>query len=148
MDRRLSAIAAIVLALLLVGPFFLVRRGEIPRGSRWMAVPYTHDMRQHLSVLRQVDAAIRAGDPYPRWQPEFNQGFGLPWLNYYPPAFYWLAEVFNVATGDPLDAMLVVCVLMMAASGLATYALAREFFSRNASLAAAAFYMLAPYHSL
>lgn len=148
MNRWIVSIGALVLALLLVGPFFLTRRGETPRGSRWMAVPFTHDMRQHLSVLRQLDDAVRTGELYPRWQPELNKGYGLPWLNYYPPAFYWFAEVFLLATGDALDAMFVACVLLMAASGIATYVLARQFFSPRASVAAAAFYMIAPYHDL
>lgn len=139
---------AIALALLLVAPFFFARRETLPRDSRWMAVPVTHDMRQHISVLRQLDAAIRTGELYPRWQPEFNKGYGLPWLNYYPPAFYWFTEIFHAATGHALDAMFLVCALMMAGSGFASYALARQFFSTRASLVAAAFYMIAPYHNL
>jgi uncharacterized membrane protein len=150
MDRRrvLLATGALVLALVLVAPFFLVRRGDVARGLRWMAVPVTHDMRQHLSVLRQVDEAVRTGALYPRWQPEFNKGYGLPWLNFYPPGFYWLAEVFLVIVGDALDAIFLVCVVMMFASALATYALARQFFSRVASAGAAAFAMIGPYHQL
>lgn len=141
MQRKsvLLAIATAIVALLLVAPFFLARRD---------AVPVTHDMHQHLSVLRQLDAAVRTGALYPRWQPEFNKGFGLPWLNYYPPAFYWFSEIFHVVTGDALDALFVVCVLLMIGSGWATYALAREFSSTGASVAAAAFCMMAPYHNL
>lgn len=138
--HTLLGAGAALLALLLVMPFFVARPGE--------TVPVTHDMHQHVSVLRQVDAAVRTGELYPRWQPEFNKGYGLPWLNYYPPAFYWLAEVFYAPIGDPIDALFVVCVLMMIACGAATYWLAREFLSRGASAGAAVLYMIAPYHSL
>ncbi|HVG22623.1 MAG TPA: 6-pyruvoyl-tetrahydropterin synthase-related protein [Thermoanaerobaculia bacterium] len=139
---------AMLLALLLVGPFFLARRGQETPSPRWLPVPFTHDMRQHLSVLRQLDAAVRTGELYPRWQPEFNKGYGLPWLNYYPPAFYWFAELFYAMTGDPVNTIFIACMLMMVACGVATYVLAREFFSWKASAAAAAMYMLGPYHAL
>jgi uncharacterized membrane protein len=146
--RIASAIAVVVLALLLVAPFFVARRGAATPGPRWLPVPETHDMRQHLSVLRQLDAAMRTGELYPRWQPELNKGYGLPWLNYYPPGFYWLAEIFAVATGDALDALFLVCVLLTIGCAVATYMLARQFFSRAASAGAAAFYVLAPYRQL
>lgn len=138
--QLLFATGAVLLALLLTAPFFLARSGD--------AVPVTHDMHQHLSVLRQLDAAVRTGELYPRWQPEFNKGYGLPFLNYYPPVFYWLSEIFHVVTGDALDAVFIVCLLMMIASGLATYALARRFFPPPASIGAAAFAMASPYHNL
>ncbi len=146
--HRLLFTGAVLLALLLVGPFFLARRGQETPSPRWLPVPFTHDMRQHLSVLRQLDAAVRTGQLYPRWQPEFNKGYGLPWLNYYPPGFYWFAEVFYAATGDPVNTIFIVCVLMMIACGVATYVLARELFEWRASAAAAAIYMLGPYHAL
>ncbi|HUR82700.1 MAG TPA: 6-pyruvoyl-tetrahydropterin synthase-related protein, partial [Thermoanaerobaculia bacterium] len=147
--RRVLAIGAVLLALALVAPFFFARRGkEMDPSGRWLPLPFTHDMRQHLSVLRQLDAAVRTGELYPRWQPEFNKGYGLPWLNYYPPAFYWLAEVFYAATRDPVNTIFIVCSLMMIACGVATYLLARQFFSAMAAAGAAAIYMLGPYHAL
>jgi uncharacterized membrane protein len=141
-----ALLLALLLAFLLVAPFFYARRG--PHAERWMPVPNTHDMRQHLSVQRQLDAAVRTGELYPRWQPEFNNGYGLPWLNYYPPGFYWFTEPIYLAVRDVLDAVFLATLAMMAASGLAAYALARRFFSRPASVAAAAFYMITPYHGL
>lgn len=105
-------------------------------------------MGQHLTVMEQFDKAAREGSLYPRWQPEFNRGYGLPWLNFYPPGFYYFAEVFRLMVPTAIDAFLAACLFLMAASGIAAYALARLFFSRSASAAGALFYMLTPYHTV
>jgi uncharacterized membrane protein len=134
------ATGAAIVALLLVGPFFVARDGDV--------IPVTHDMHQHLSVLQQVDAAVRTGALWPRWQPEFNKEYGLPWLNYYPPGYYWAAELFYLVTGDLFDTVFLLNLLLMLACAAATYKFAREFFSPVASAGATAFYMIAPYHTL
>ena len=133
----LTSAMAFVLGSLLVTPFFRVR------GS---AVPKTHDMDQHLAVLEDFDHGLRAGSAYPRWQAGFNWGYGLPWLNFYQPGFYYLAEPAYLALKDSTEAVLLVSVLSMAASGLAFSWFARFFYAPIPATVGAALYMIAPYH--
>ena len=136
-----------VVAASLVGPFFVARHGQVVAPDA-LPIPATHDMAQHVTVLRQFDEAVRDGDLYPRWQPDFNRGYGLPWLNFYPPGFYYLAEIFQLVTLSPVGALLAACLILMAGSGHASYALSRTFFPRVPSALGAAFYMITPYHTL
>src|SRR5208282_3389924 len=143
-QRRLAVLAlasvmAFLLSVLLVAPFFR---------TRGTAVPKTHDMDQHLAVLEDFDQGLRAGNLYPRWQAGFNWGYGLPWLNFYQPGFYYLAEPAYLALHDSTEAFLVVSVLAMAGSGLAFFWFARLFYSPIASAMGALLYMAAPYHIL
>ena len=103
----LASVMAFLLAALLVAPFFR---------TRGTAVPKTHDMDQHLAAFEDFHQGLRAGNLYPRWQAGFNWGYGLPWLNFYQPGFYYLAEPAYLALHDSTEAFLVVSVLAMAAS--------------------------------
>jgi uncharacterized membrane protein len=132
--------AALIVSTLIVAPFFVSRGGT--------GVPPTHDMAQHLSVSMQFDAALRSGVMYPRWQHAFNGGYGLPWLNYYPPGFYFLAEGFYLVIGHWTRALLALFVLLTASSGLAFYHLARRFFVSPAAALGALLYLVTPYRTV
>ena len=150
MRRAIGQVAAaIALAFLLVGPFFLAHRNaSIPSGSDLKRVSNTHDMPQHFAVMLQYHLASRDGAIYPRWQSEFNKGYGLPWLNYYPPGFYMLCEPFLRLLRDGIAAFFVVSMVSMMLSGVTFYRFTRLLFDRSGSTAGAALYMIAPYHNI
>lgn len=139
--------ASIVLGALIAGtvmasPFF-VHRG--PGGaSVWMVS--THDMVQHLAVMKDFDRVLKSGTLYPRWLPDINNGYGIPWMNFYPPGFYYVASIVNAALNDWVRTLFAISALGFAASGLAFYWLARTFYGCTASVVAALFYMVLPYH--
>lgn len=139
--------AVLVLGALLAGtvlaaPFF-VHQGPAGK-SLWMVG--THDMVQHFAVMKDFDKVLKAGTLYPRWLPDINNGYGIPWMNFYPPGFYYLASLVNAPLNDWVETLFVISVLGFAASGLAFYWLARAFYGRAASAIAALFYMALPYH--
>jgi hypothetical protein len=138
-----------IIATLATAPFYLARKGAAsPPYNPIVPVPETHDMAQHLAVMYQFHEALMAGNIYPRWQPDFNGGYGLPWLNYYQPAVFYFIEAIYLVARDWVITLLVFSILILASSGLAFYLVARLFYSCSASLIAAFFYMLAPYHTL
>jgi hypothetical protein len=105
----------------------------------------THDGYYHLYRLFELDRAVRAGDLYPRWAPEFALGYGYPVFNYYPPLLLYLAELFAL-TGRSLIVSLnlaqLVCMLGAAASA---YLLGRELFGRLPGVVVAVLYASLPY---
>lgn len=131
--------AAFLGAALLVAPFFR---------ARGAAVPKTHDMDQHLAAFEDFHQGLRAGNLYPRWQAGFNWGYGLPWLNFYTPGFYYLAEPFALAGHESSEAFLAASLLAMAASGVSFFWFARLFYATTPAALGALFYMAAPYHLL
>jgi uncharacterized membrane protein len=142
--RGLLVLAMLVAGVALTTPFFLHRTSS---GKTWRMIS-THDMRQHLAVMEDFDKVIRAGTPYPRWLPDINGGYGIPWMDFYPPGFYYLASLVNAVLKDWVITLFAVSVLGFAASGLAFYVLARTFYTRTASAIGAALYLTAPYHVL
>jgi hypothetical protein len=105
-------------------------------------------MAQHLAVMEQFDIVLKTGVLYPRWLPDINNGYGLPWTNFYPPGFYYLTSLINSALNDSVNTLFVVSALSLAASGLALYGLSRQMYGRLASAIAAVVYVAAPYHIL
>ncbi len=142
-------VGALLLALLIVGPFFLSGTMPSPDGRGVVrTAPHTHDLGSHYSALLEFDRAVREGHLYPRWQAGYNFGYGLPWLNYYSPGFYFVAEAVHLVLKRPMATIFFVSLWLMAASGLTCYAFLRRFCSPHAAIIGAAFYMLAPYHVL
>ncbi|MBI3654735.1 MAG: glycosyltransferase family 39 protein [Acidobacteria bacterium] len=128
-----------VAALALTAPFFRVHKNSMP---------LTHDLVQHLAVMQDFDTVIRSGVLYPRWLPAMNQGYGNPWMNYYPPGFYYVTSLFHMVFKNWLDVLFGVSLCGFAVSGLTFYRLARLYYGKLPSLLAALFYMAVPYHTL
>jgi len=140
--------AAVVIAALSVVPFFL----HIPSTPSGRVVTLrlllTHDLNEHLVVMEQFDKSLRSGVLYPRWLPDVNGEYGNAWTNFYPPLCYYLASAIHAVVGDWAATVAVLCVVAMAASGIAFYILSRVFYGRAASAIGASLYILLPYHVL
>ena len=141
----LLVLAALVTATAIVVPFYVSRYRSYPIATR---LPKTHDMAQHLAVMEQFDKVLRAGSLYPRWLPDANNGYGLAWTNYYPPAFYYLTSLINLAVDNWVYTTFIVSALGLAASGLSFYIFSRQIYGRLPSAAGALLYLAAPYHVL
>jgi TM2 domain-containing membrane protein YozV len=110
--------------------------------------PAGFDSVRHFRWTSQFIDALRDGAFYPRWLPTANDGQGSPVPLYYPPLPFYVAAGFSLVAGGTEQAMALGCWLALALSGVTMYAFARAFLSPMASLAAAVFYMAAPYHLL
>jgi hypothetical protein len=110
--------------------------------------PAGFDAVRHYRWTAQFIDALLDGAFYPRWLPAANEGQGSPVPLYYPPLPFYISSAFSIVFGSTLNAIALSCWLALAVSGLTMYALARSVLSSNFSFAAAAFYMLAPYHIL
>lgn len=146
LSKTLPVVVAAAFAFLLAAPFFLSRDGYTHGGKSIKNIPLTHDLVQHVGVMEDFDEVLRHGVLYPRWLPNLNHGYGLPWMNYYPPGFYYLTSLVHTVVEDWIDTLFVVSVLGFAASGLAFYGLSRLFYSRTASALAGTLYMALPFH--
>lgn len=145
--RALIVLCAVIAGAVLAAPFYLSNNQGKLNGKVSIAV-YTHDMGPHLAVMEQFDKVLRSGVFYPRWLPDFNKGYGLAWTNFYPPGFYYLTSLVNLAVKDWTKTLFLVSALGLALSGLTSYFLARQFYGTLASAVAALVYMAGPYHVL
>jgi len=110
--------------------------------------PAGFDSVRHYRWTSQFIDALRDGAYYPRWLPTANDGQGSPVPLYYPPLPFYVAAAFSLIAGSTLQAISLSCWLALAVSGVTMYAFARSLLSPRMSLAAAALYMVAPYHLL
>ncbi len=108
---------------------------------------FGHD-NLHLIRLFEQDLMVRAGHFPVRWYPDVAGGYGSPHPQFYAPLFYLLAQAFRLV-GLPLATSLKAAVIVVVlASSLGMYRLARAFLGSGAALVAAAAYTYAPYHML
>lgn len=141
-------IITLVTGVLAVAPFFYSRY-EMAFGDNGTArLPKTHDIENLLPAMQQFDKGIRSGVVYPRWFADINLGYGVATGNFYPPGIFYLGSLFHAVTNDWVDALFLICALGLMGSGLALYMLARVFYGKLASAAAAILYMLLPYHMI
>jgi hypothetical protein len=112
------------------------------------ALLWGHSAWFDYTRMVQFDAAMRAGDYWPTWSPDFYNGYGSPLFQFYAPLVYYMTELPVLAGCDIATAMKITILLTLLASGAAMYALAAAHVSRWAALLAAMLYMVAPYRML
>lgn len=91
-----------------------------------------HDFDFHLISWLDCQSAWRLGIPYPHWTPNANFGAGEPRFVFYPP----LTWMLGAALGSVLPwqlAPIALTFLLLATTGLATRALARQALSDGAA---------------
>ena len=98
-----------------------------------------------LARMASFDAALRAGDFFPVWSPDFYFGYGSPLFQFYAPLAYYLAEIPVLAGVSIPSALKLTALLALFASGAAMYQLAARHVSTWSAVLAAVLYMVAPY---
>jgi len=105
----------------------------------------THDNNYEL-WLNAFDQLIRTGKLFPDWIKAFSLGHGNPLFVFYPPLFFYLAEIPRLLGTNLVVAVKVIVAFSTLAAFFAMYLLAREFLGKWGGLTAGLLYMLAPYH--
>jgi hypothetical protein len=93
---------------------------------------------------QQFGDQLRQGHLYPRWLPASHDGLGSPVFYYYPPLSFYPAGLLAALGLTPGAAIVATFGFAFAGSGAAMFCWARDW--TNHPLAAAFFFMAAPYH--
>ncbi len=91
-----------------------------------------HDFDFHLVSWMDCLNAWRRGVLYPHWTPSANYDAGEPRFIFYPPLTWMLGAALGAVSGWQAAPVLLT-FLLLAATGFATRALARQFLSNGAS---------------
>lgn len=114
--------------------------------SFYFGLTSSNDLAHHFQLAHIVKEALATGEIYPSWAGEANGGYGDVTIRFYPPlSYYFLSAVF-IIVGDWYYAGLITFFLIFYLSGIGIFLWAKEEFSVNQSLAAAAIYIFAPFH--
>jgi hypothetical protein len=115
------------------------------RGMWEPALLAGHSAWFDLTRMVEFDAAMRAGDYFPVWSPDFYFGHGSPLFQFYSPLCYYLAEIPALAGLHYSTALKVAQCFALFASGMAMYRLASTYLSGWAACLGGVLYMVAPY---
>lgn len=138
-------LTCLLVTMVAVVPFFYIGEDRAV-GCCGGEMPITHDAAMHHNQMQGFHRGLVSGRIYPRWDDATHLGYGAPTTSFYPPAIYFLTSILYAALHDWRLVLMGFHLLVMAGSGLAAYACAREWLGRNASLIAMIIYMIGPYH--
>lgn len=103
------------------------------------------DSAFHIGRAVNLEGLLDAGHYFPRWAPDMAHGLGYPFFNYYAPLTSYLLVLLHKVGFIYPTALYIAFGLSLWLAGLATYALARDWFGEAAGVAAAVVYLSAPY---
>jgi hypothetical protein len=107
-----------------------------------------HSLDFNLSWASAFSSQLLAGDFYPRWLMNLNEGAGSPAFFFYAPVPFYITTAGFVVCGDctPSTQLGIGEWLILLASCLSFYCFARRHGAPMVALAGALFYAFAPYH--
>jgi uncharacterized membrane protein len=131
--------------MLLHGTVILLAAVMATRSMWEPALLAGHSAWFDLARMVEFDAAMRAGDYFPVWSPDFYFGHGSPLFQFYAPLCYYLAEIPALAGLQYSNALKIAQCFALFASGMAMYRLASTYLSGWAACLGGVLYMVAPY---
>ncbi|MCJ7551495.1 MAG: 6-pyruvoyl-tetrahydropterin synthase-related protein, partial [Anaerolineae bacterium] len=109
-------------------------------------LPAETDAELHIYRTAELGYSLEAGNPYPRWAPDFFHGYGYPIFNYYAPLTYHLGH--SLTMGHPeraAEGARLVFILALVVGALGAYELGTLFGGRGGGLLGSLVFSCAPY---
>jgi len=109
-------------------------------------LPAKTDAELHIYRTAELGYSLEAGNPYPRWAPDFFHGYGYPIFNYYAPLTYHLGHWLTM--GHPeraAEGARMVFILALVVGALGAYELGKLFGGCGGGLAGSLVFSCAPY---
>ncbi|OGM54003.1 hypothetical protein A3F62_00340 [Candidatus Woesebacteria bacterium RIFCSPHIGHO2_12_FULL_44_11] len=130
-------------------PLFLVIFFGLLAGRGLIGKGY-FNMHDDLQMMRQLEMekCFTDGQIPCRWVPDMGYGFGFPLFNFYPPLPYLIGQGIRLFDFSFVDTAKALFVLSFVVSGVAMYALGKEFFGKLGGVVSSVFYLWAPYHAV
>ncbi|MBZ5677905.1 MAG: glycosyltransferase family 39 protein [Acidobacteriia bacterium] len=111
-------------------------------------VLWGHDGFVYFPRLVEVHENILHGNLLPRWAPDLGRGTGQPLFLFHPPMIYLLGEFWHLLGFDFVAAMNIACAVVVLASAVAIFLLARLYFGDYGGWLGAAALLYAPYFAV
>ena len=105
----------------------------------------THDGEYHVLRFAQFNKVLSEGNLYPRWAPDFNNGYGIPLFNYVYPLPNYVASVFHLLGFSFIDAFKLSMILATLTGAMFFYLWAKSYWGKAGGLVSSIFYTFSPY---
>ena len=109
-------------------------------------LPPTHDGEYHVVRFQQFYKVLESGVLYPRWAPDFNNGFGIPLFNYVYPLPNYVASILHFLGFSFIDSFKLNMILASIVGAIFLYLWAKTYWGKNGGVVASIFYTFSPYH--
>jgi len=112
----------------------------------YTGLPEATDAELHIFRIAELGFSLKAGNPYPRWAPNFYSGYGYPIFNFYAPLTYHLGNWITLF--NPENAAFgakALFVLSHYIGAIGAYLLGREFSNQGGGVLGAAAFAFSPY---
>lgn len=111
-------------------------------------IPPTHDGEYHIMRFQQFSKVFEEGVLYPRWAPDFNNGFGIPLFNYVYPLPNYFSAIFHFFGVGFIDAFKLNMAIASIIGAIFMYLWSRKFWGDLGGVVSSVFYTFSPYHFL
>lgn len=111
-------------------------------------IPPTHDGEYHIMRFQQFVKVISEGTLYPRWAPDFNNGFGIPLFNYVYPLPNYFASLTHILGFSFIDSLKLNMAAATLVGSIFIYLWARRYWGDLGGVVSSVFYTFSPYHFL
>ena len=109
-------------------------------------LPPTHDAEYHVLRFSQYYKVLSEGNLYPRWAPDFNNGYGIPLFNYVYPLPNYLASILHFFGASYIMSFKLIMVLSTIMGAIFFYLWTKTYWGKTGGVVSAVFYTFAPYH--
>lgn len=140
-----SAPLAIAKEWRIIAVLLLIAIAVTGRGLWTCELPAGHDSLEYPARLVEFMENIKAGILFPRWAPDFSNGYGQPFFIYNPPLAYYIAGFFNLLGFSLAASWNAMCLVVIALSALFMYLFSRIYFPPSGSFLSSLLYVFAPY---
>lgn len=110
--------------------------------------PPTHDGEYHVIRFYEFYKTLSDGNPYPRWAPDLNYGFGVPILSFVYPLPNYVASALHALGMSFIDSFKWNMILASFVGAIFFYLWVKEFFGKLGGFVSSVFYTFSPYHFL
>ena len=109
-------------------------------------LPPTHDGEYHVVRFHQFYKVLESGILYPRWAPDFNNGFGIPLFNYVYPLPNYIASFFHLLGFSFIDSFKLNMIFASFIGAIFFYLWSRLFWKDLGAVVSSILYTFSPYH--
>lgn len=112
--------------------------------------PGFFNMQDDLQAFRvhQMDKCFADFQIPCRWVPDMGYQYGYPQFNFYPPAVFYLGEIFHLVGFQFIDVVKILFILGFVTSGLGMYLLLNSFFGKFPALIGSLLYVYTPFKAV
>ncbi len=111
-------------------------------------IPPTHDGEYHIMRFWQFYETLSSGVLYPRWAPDFNNGFGIPIFSYVYPLPNYAASLFHFMGFSYIESLKLNMAVASIVGAFFFYLWSRRYWGELGGVVSSVFYTFAPYHFL